>query len=325
MSTTHAATACNDIEYAQLLRQWDLKFAYTRPDIVLAGSPDRSQARMAVEDTDGHLFLLERVFPAKLTARREQAKVLSNLHEFDQPVHPWRSTTSDDCFAYGQDGAAWQLRDYVQGIPLPRPAYASDAWRGECLGGFLAVLHQANKEASLPFTTPFDLPRYAANLVKSYQRNRPELAKDLAPICQELEGFWQDYHKIPLTFCHGDYHPLNIIWGENAINSVIDWEFMGTKAECYDAANMIGCVGMDDPAHLTGPLVMTMLGVLCSHRVWSSASWEMLPEFVATLRFAWLREWVVHEPLATVCQELDLIWLILDNRDLLRKRWQNAE
>ena len=127
MSTTHAATACNDIEYAQLLRQWDLELARPRPDIVLAGSPDRSQARMAVEDTDGDLYLLERVFPAKLTARREQAKLLQKLDDLDQPVHPWLATTSDDSFAYGQDGAAWQLRDYVQGIPLPRPAYASDA------------------------------------------------------------------------------------------------------------------------------------------------------------------------------------------------------
>ncbi len=324
MSTTHAA-ADNDVDYAQLLTQWNLELARPRPDIPLAGSPDRSQARMAVEDTDGDLFLLERVFPAKLAARREQAKLLQKLDDRELPVHPWWNTTSDDCFAYSRDGEAWQLRDYIEGIPLQRPAYANDAWRGESLATFLTALNVAENDGALPITTPFDLPLYVKNLVKSYQRNRPELAKDLAPICKELEGFWEFYREIPRAFCHGDYHPLNIIWGENTINSVIDWEFMGTKAECYDAANIIGCVGMDDPAQLTGPLVMNMLGFLNGHRVWSSASWEMLPEFVATLRFAWLREWVIHEPLATVCQELDLIWLILDNCDHLRKRWRNAE
>ena len=325
MSSTPAAADGNDVDFAQLLTQWDLQFGRTRPDIALVGSPDRSQARMAVEDTDGDMYVLERVFPAKLAARREQAKMLWELDALGLPVIPWLNTTSDDFFAYGRDSAAWQLQDYVQGIPLQRPAYAGDAWRGECLASFLTALRLPDTVAFLPVTDPFDLPLYAKNLVKSYQRNRPELAKDLAPICKELEGFWKFYREIPRAFCHGDYHPLNIIWDKNAINGVIDWEFMGTKAECYDAANIIGCVGMDDPAQLTGPLVMSMLSFLKGHRVWASASWEMLPEFVATLRFAWLREWVIHEPLDTICQELDLIWLILDNRDLLRKRWQNAE
>lgn len=324
-NTTHAATVGNDPDCASLLGQWDITFARTRPDIALSGSPDRSQARAAIEDSDGALYVLERVFPVKLTARREQAKLLQNLNGLGLPVHPWLSTTSDDYFAYGRDGAAWQLRAYIQGTALARTAYAGDAWRGKCLGDFLVQLRQANTEVTFPFTAPFDLTQYAKNLVKFYKRNRPELAKDLAPICQKLEDFWGDYHKIPLSFCHGDYHPLNVIWGEKVINSVIDWEFMGSKAECYDAANIIGCIGMDDPAQLTGPLVMTMLGTIRSQRLWASASWDMLPEFVATLRFAWLREWVLHEPLTTVCQELDLIWLILDNRDLLRKRWQGAE
>lgn len=323
-NTTHAATAGNDPDYAALLRQWGLTFARARPDIALSGSPDRSQARAAIEDGDGALYVLERVFPVKLTARREQAKLLQKLAGLGLPVQLWQPTTSGDYFAYGRDGAAWQLRAYIQGVALVRPAYADDAWRGKCLGDFLVKLCHANTETIFPFTAPFDLTHYAANLVKSYKRNRPELAKDLAPICQELEGFWNDYHKIPLSFCHGDYHPLNVIWGEKAINSVIDWEFMGSKAECYDAANMIGCIGMDDPAQLTGPLVMTMLGTIRNRRLWASASWNRLPEFVATLRFAWLREWVLHEPLTTICQELDLIWLLLDNRDLLRKRWQNA-
>ncbi len=57
-----------------------------------------------------------------------------------------------------------------------------------------------------------------------------------------------------ISFCHGDLHPLNVIWGEKSIRAVIDWEFSGIKPEIYDLANMLGCLGMEDPANLFRPL-----------------------------------------------------------------------
>ena len=63
----------------------------------------------------------------------------------------------------------------------------------------------------------------------------------------------------PVVFCHGDFHPLNVIWSDNGIKSVIDWEFLGYKPEVYDLANLIGCVGFEDPAGLAQDLVTELL------------------------------------------------------------------
>jgi len=41
-----------------------------------------------------------------------------------------------------------------------------------------------------------------------------------------------------VAFCHGDYHPMNIIWSADDIKCVIDWEFSEYKSEIYDAANI---------------------------------------------------------------------------------------
>ena len=51
------------------------------------------------------------------------------------------------------------------------------------------------------------------------------------------------YEKMPVAFCHGDYHPLNIIWSVDDIQYVIDWEFSGYKKTIYYVPNLIGCVG----------------------------------------------------------------------------------
>lgn len=323
MTTDNASTAAISTDLPSLLAHWQLAAIRPRPDIILPGSPDRTPSRLALESADGKLYVLEQLFPAKRGARRRQSALLQRLAEAGLPVHPWLLTSAGASCACTKDGGTWQLREYIPGVALDRPRYAQDAWRGEALGAFLVALRRQDTLAPLPVSEPFDLPRYVDGLIASYKVRRPELAEDLTPIRRELDAFWTAHAGLPFVFCHGDFHPLNVMWGDKAINSVIDWEFMGTKAQCYDVANFIGCVGMDDPAQLTGPLIMAMLSAIRRGGIWSADSWQWLPEFVAALRFAWLREWVIHEPLDTICQELDLIWLLLDNRELLRQRWQN--
>ena len=74
----------------------------------------------------------------------------------------------------------------------------------------------------------------------------------IGPVISFLENRFMKVHDmLPVSFCHGDFHPLNIIWSKDSIKAVIDWEFLGMKPEIYDAANLIGCIGIEDPQGLT--------------------------------------------------------------------------
>ncbi len=71
------------------------------------------------------------------------------------------------------------------------------------------------------------------------------------PVLNFLETEFMPAHdRLPLSFCHGDLHPLNIIWDNDEIQAVIDWEFAGIKPDLFDAANYVGCAGIETPTAL---------------------------------------------------------------------------
>jgi len=129
------------------------------------------------------------------------------------------------------------------------------------------------------------------------------------------------YEKLPVAFCHGDYHPLNVIWSANDIKGVIDWEFCGFKSEIYDAANLIGCVGVENPQSLIGDLVKSFIADLKKANIISKKSWKYLLEFIVALRFAWLAEWLRREDAEMIRLELDYLRLLIDNKNILQKAW----
>ena len=141
-----------------------------------------------------------------------------------------------------------------------------------------------------------------------------------------LPVFWKKilclaYEKLPVAFCHGDYHPLNIIWSADDIKCVIDWEFSGYKSEIYDAANLIGCVGVEDPQSLTGDLIKSFIADMKEAEIISKTSWKYLVEFIIALRFAWLSEWLRRSDTEMIRLELDYMRLLIENKRSLQKGW----
>jgi homoserine kinase type II len=102
---------------------------------------------------------------------------------------------------------------------------------------------------------------------------------------------------------------------------VIDWEFSGYKNELYDAANLIGCVGVEDPQSLTGGLVKSFIADMKSAKIISNISWEYLVEFIVALRFAWLSEWLRQKDSEMIRLELDYMQLLIENKNSLQKVW----
>ncbi len=306
-----------------IIGRWGYEIKGVRPDLVITGSPERALHREILETTTGELMVLEQL-PARMQAARErQAAILRCLAQQGlSEVRPWLPC-NDNAMGCFTAGYYWQLRRWEDGLSLPRETYADEGWRGEVLADYLVAQKQASHCSQMPGQNeaPFSLHHYIHTLLPQVRLRMPALETDLKPIIQELHPFLEREAHLATDFCHGDFHPGNVVWGNRRINAVIDWEFCGRKAAGYDMANLLGCLGNDSPANLTGPLALSFIQRLRQAEFLDNDGWETLPELIAALRFAWLREWVAQRNTPLICQELDFIWLILDNRDLLRARW----
>lgn len=208
-------------------------------------------------------------------------------------------------------------------MALDRERYMYDKWRGEVLAAFLIELHR--KAHSVPFADScglFSLKNYVHKLIHEINLYNKDIQGEVKSVAGFLEkNFMAAYDKMPVTFCHGDYHPLNIIWSADDIKGVIDWEFCGFKSELYDSANLIGCIGVEDPRSLLGELVQSFIADMKKAGIISKTSWKYLLEFIVALRFAWLAEWLRRQDTEMIRLELDYMRLLIDNKNILQNAW----
>jgi len=305
---------------ANISRRWGLDFVRWREDLPLAGSPERSSWRCVVESREGRRYVLEKI-ASRVYGRKR--RILNTLHQLDAyglcSLAPYLPDTTGEMIPLVDHGL-WQLCPYVAGIDLDRPAYAMEKWRGDAAADFLIRLSRICSDHLLkPYPPVFSLSGYIKDLFAALSRNEPATARHYRPFLKHLErNLFPTMDKLPLGFCHGDYHPLNIIWGRRTIRAVIDWEFCGIKTEAYDAANLIGCLGMEDPQSLSGPFVSQLVRRLRDSGIYAEASWKALPNLILAIRFAWLSEWMRKNDRPMIQLEADYMSLLLDRGPELR-------
>ncbi len=290
----------------------DIRF---RPDIAVAGSPERTEFRMVVEVPDGQLIILEQINPYRTEHRRSMARVLATLSARGLPlVVPFIKDVAGETLGV-VGGECWQAVPYVKGVQLDRPAYALEGWRGAASAQFLVDIKKvADTEAVLQAGFVFDLPGYIDGLWAVIRRRRPEVAQAFIPMMRHVEEhLYPCYRALPASFGHGDYHALNIIWGDTVINAVIDWEFCGMKPELYDAANMLSCLGIEDPSALDGSYADNFIGVLKASGLFAAKSFTSLPDIMIGMRFAWVSEWLRKD-------DDEMLQMELDYFDILKAR-----
>lgn len=273
---------------------WGLFPACIRDDLAISGSPERSAFRCVVQGPGERLAVLENIREKDLGRKEDITRRLDFLSSRGLPgIHPCIPSL-DGGHVVLKDGRYWQASPYIPGTALERPGYAFDEWRGEAMGEFLVKLGESSR--NLPeglATRPFSILDYVRTLLEQIRIREPGLFHRLAPVAAFLSDRLVPVHGLlPLAFCHGDFHPLNVIWAEDALAGVIDWEFSGTKPENYDAALLIGCLGMEDPDALAGPFVAGFIRTLKAGRALSRPGWEALSGMVVAIRFAWLAEWL---------------------------------
>jgi homoserine kinase type II len=258
-----------------------------------------------------------------MAARKQEialaaARLAAGLPE----VRPWRAFAPSRYVDERADGA-WQVSPFVLGEPLDRPAYAFEGWRG----GVLADLLVRFRAAAAGLTesgggAPFSLAAFVRDLFgKLGERNRP-LFERLYPALLHCErSLFAALGRVPPRFCHGDFHPLNVIWSRRGVEALIDLEFCGVRPETYDAALLVGCLGMEDPRCLTGDLVVTLIGELRRRAGFDEAGWACFADLVLGLRFAWLSDWLRRGDREMVELEAVYIGLLLRDGEALRTAW----
>ncbi len=272
------------------------------------------------------MWVLEGIAPGACEHKQKISSTLALLHGKGlRCVHPCLALKDKESFIFHGNGD-WQIRPYVEGFSLPRPSYALDRWRGKACADFLAALRE--KAWGMPFREkkrPFSLVRFVREMSCTMERYDPVVLGRLAHAFEFVEREFAGLEEeLPIAFCHGDFHPLNLIWSEDGIRSVIDWEFLGPKPEVYDLATLIGCVGFEAPAGLARGLVTGLIERLMAANVLSSVSWRYLPEWVIAIRFAWLSDWLRRRDEEMVDLEVAYINLLLDNRRALGNIWRQA-
>ncbi len=297
-------------------------FSRPRPDLPLGGSPERSLDRLAAEDGEGRLWIVEKHDRRNASRKQEIAEAAASLAGRLPEVKPWLAFAPGRFITEREDGA-WQVSPFVPGVALDRPAYAFEGWRGEVLADLLIRFRAA--AGGIPGgenTPPFSLPSFVRGLFGMIRDHRRALFERLYPVLLHLErGLFPKLGLIPTSFSHGDLHPLNIVWSETGINALIDFEFCGFRPETYDAAVLVGCLGMEDPRSLRGDLVRTLIARLKAGAGYAAAGWASFPDMVLALRFAWLSDWLRRDDRDMVELEAVFIGLLLENREALETAW----
>lgn len=308
---------------AAVLRCWDIAFVRVRPDLDPPGSPDRTLDRAVVEDDRGRLFRLEKIGFLNVERKNEIGRIQAVLGRRLPEVIP-PLALPNGTFVAEIDEAFWQATPFVEGVPLVRPAYAGNGWRGPVLADFLSRLKAAEAERPASDRLPdFSAGCFISDLEQKIEHRDSVLMNRLRPAVRRLEEkFFPAEDALPSGFAHGDFHPLNVVWSESGMRAVVDWEFCGWKPELYDAALLVGCLGMEHPKFLDGDFVHGLLDRLRANAAYADSSWKAFFDLVLALRFAWLSDWLRRSDLEMIELETVYIGILLEHRDFFIRRWR---
>ncbi|OEU70941.1 MAG: aminoglycoside phosphotransferase [Desulfovibrio sp. S3730MH75] len=295
------------------LEPWSRTSLRRHKDKNIPGSPERAISRSVIEDTDNNLWLMERLATKQVELRSAIARNLQSLHESGLEKLLLYQLTDEDDYVADVMGLPWQLSPFYESDELPRPEFIHDVERGESLAEFICSLRKHAKGKPLESVAEaFDLLEYAKKLVETISEREPKVFERLGPICDRLFPEMEKFPSLPITFCHGDFHPLNVMWKGKAVGAVIDWEFSDMRPEIYDVANMVGCVAFEDPDAFDSGLIPAFMEALKRDTDIADESFTMLPYFIPALRLAWLSEWLRKKDWEMLSMELDFMELLLE-------------
>ena len=127
----------------QVLSRWAIPLKTLRQDIAICGSPERTDFRIVIEDTAGRCWLLEKIPHRLKRLKLDIIHLLAHLarNNFEHAL-PYEPAKNGEYHVTGEDGL-WQFLPFLDGVPLDRPRYVFDAWRGPHIARCLVQLRKA--------------------------------------------------------------------------------------------------------------------------------------------------------------------------------------
>lgn len=308
---------------AEILEMWGLRFKKSHPEMLISGSPQRTAFRIVIEDDHQKKYVLERLSKTDVPHKLLVAQIVFYLSDQGlNGITPYVQNRENG-FITGLYDTFWQVQPYHEGVPLNRPQHVHDTWRGTTSADFLLHLWKKSSTIANTFHLPqFSLKEYVISMAHAMRRYNAVEYETLQAVLHHLESdFFEVYEEIPMRFCHGDYHPLNIIWETASIRSVIDWEFMGMKIETYDAANMLGCLGIEEPTSLVQGFASAFIQRMKQSGQLSDIGCSYLFDCMMAIRFAWLAEWFRAHDSEMIQLEIDFLHLLVKQKETIEKQW----
>ncbi len=294
------------------LEAWNIKFKKRLDKISLAGSPSRTITRFVFSDDKDNLYTAEGFACEREDKQIRQTVMLEFLKENGlESVLPAIRTVSGG-YGVRLDNLFYQVRPFADADSFPDHSHWNQAVYGNIWSEFLLALRKVSKLPDFPKNSDrnFRFTRYLPILIKELKCRAPGIENRLEPVLESLRDFLEIEPCLPAFFAHGDFHPGNILMRNNQIKAVIDWEFSGMKTAGYDAALMIGCLGIDDSEWMTGPAARTMIGNLIRNRYMPPMALKYFPDLTIAIRLAWLAEWAELNESALLERELSFVELL---------------
>ncbi len=305
--------------------QWKIKFKCVRSNFDIQGSPERTLSRVVIEDINGSLFLFEKFSKSRFQLRNDIAKAIEylNINGLKQALFCQKTLQGeflpfykDNCFA---------ISPFLDGTKLKRPDYLESATIGKNFALFLIDLSKASKNIKPGLSLQsFHIDKYVYQLFDTMKKHDSGIYDKYLPFLKFLERnkSFSGFERLPRRFSHGDLHPLNVIWEQDCIKAVIDWEFTGFKPDIFDAANLVGCAGIENPQGLTMPMVVTFIENLKNADIISCQGWKVFIEYIIALRFAWVSEWLRKKDKQMLTMEACYLDILIKNIDALKHIWE---
>lgn len=299
-----------------------------RPEFIISGSPERSDFRCVIESDKEELFLIEGFEGSKASTKRIIAETINSLHKKGLTKTIPYIKSQEGSFLVNFNGLTWQTSRFIDSEPLLRPDYVMIDEIGTEFGRFLRDLKMVSNNINWNQNenSIFSIKKYIIRTLGQIEKFNPEIIGRIKQVYSFLsDSFFCGHDKLKTGFCHGDIHPMNAIWKGNKIIAVIDWEFMGIKPEIYDLANLLGCIGIEDPNVLGGGLVKKLIGMLKKSDIYDKASWDVLVEFVIAVRFGWLSEWLRKKDHEMIELETDFMNLLVRYSHDITTHWNSIK
>jgi homoserine kinase type II len=278
-----------DNEYKELLDFFNVKFNKVLPYIKLSGSPERCLFRICIEDLNKKKYILEKISINNKPRKQEIIDIIQKLKNKNILNVPNYIKSKNNEYIIDYNDSYFQLIEYIEGELLIQPDYLNDSIKGEKIAELLINIYKTN----ILVKKDFSIKNYIYKILESIKKTDNDYYISLLKIVNYLKlDFFENYDLIPKTFSHGDFHPLNIIWQKDKIKSLIDFEFFSNNLEMYDAANLIGCCGIENPYMLTKQgFSDSFIKTLKKETIYSNISYKYFIDLIIAIRFGWISEW----------------------------------